>query len=152
MAIVQGYIAELRGPGFRKSGGEEVSNIFCNIPARMFQGLVWQHHCDRLRRNRSIFFFFFFFLSIESWLVDRLATMLEFPVNGSATVSSYIFFSTFVEIIFVRKRFVPTPFRFYFIVLHTFSSIQYLHLRNIGKIVQRVVSLYSKFLKLLYRI
>lgn len=76
--------------------------------------------------------------------------MLEFPVNGSATVSSYIFFSTFVEIIFVRKRFAPTPFRFYFIVLHTFSSIQYLHLRNIGKIVQRVISLYSKFLKSFY--
>lgn len=105
----------------------------------MFQGLVWQYHWPT--KEKPYNFFFFFFLSIESWPVDRQATMLEFPINGSATVSSYIFFSTFVECFHVWKRFVP--FRFYlvsffewiFFLFFSFCIIyslqQYLDLRNI---------------------
>lgn len=104
----------------------------------MFQGLVWQYHWPT--KEKPYNFFFFFFLSIESWPVDRQATMLEFPINGSATVSSYIFFSTFVEcfhletirsLSFLFSFIFRMNFLFFFSFCITYSLQQYLHLRNI---------------------
>lgn len=104
----------------------------------MFRGLA--------DRETVRFFFFFFFPSIESWPVDPQATMLEFPVNGSATVSSYIFFPLYLSNVFRADSFQPLSFLFIFrvnfFVLYTlFNSI---YIQGILKIVQRVVSLITR--------